>query len=152
MSNINTVAVSGNLTRDPELKTFGDDGKVANLGIAVNRQRKDAGGDYVDEVSFFDVTVWGNFAGLVCRKLRKGDSCTIMGRLEQQTWEKDGEKKSKVVIIASTIDSDGFFRSKDEDRSEGESQSDNFVPANTPSGEATESAASTTAADDDIPF
>lgn len=152
MSNINTVAVSGNLTRDPELRTFGDDGKVANLGIAVNRQRKDASGDYVDEVSFFDVTVWGNFAGLTARKLRKGDSATILGRLEQQTWEKDGEKKSKVVIIASTIDSEGFFRSKDEDRSEDEAQGAGYEPANTPSGEATESTAAKPAADDDIPF
>ncbi len=151
MSNVNTVAVSGNITRDPELKTFGEDGKVANLGIAVNRQRKDASGDYVDEVSFFDVTVWGNFAGLCARKLRKGDAATVLGRLEQQTWEQDGAKRSKVVIIASTIDSQGFFRDKSEDRDEADAQAEGYVPENTP-GEATAAEATAPKADDDIPF
>lgn len=141
MGNVNSFAVSGNLTRDPELKTFGEDGKVANLGIAVNRQRYDkATEEYVNEVSFFDVTVWGGFGALAARKLKKGDSATITGRLEQQSWEQEGQKRTKVVLIASDIDSEGFFRAKDEDN----------APA---AGDATASSATPSAAsDDDIPF
>lgn len=142
MGNVNTVTVSGNLTRDPELREFGTDGKVANLGIAVNRQRfNKETEEYDNEVSFFDVTVWGNYGALTARKLKKGDSCTVSGRLEQQTWETDGEKRQKVVIIASDVDSEGYFRSKDEES----------TPAATAApAESTTPAA--TASDDDIPF
>lgn len=118
VSNVNTVVVSGNLTRDPEVRWTSDDGEsmIVNVGIAVNRSRKNADGEYEDEVSFFDADVFGGFAKLVGRKLKKGDSATIQGRLEQQRWEDgDGNTKSKVVIIATQIDSEGFFRSKDED-------------------------------------
>lgn len=142
MSNINTVTVSGNLTRDFEVKSFGDDGKVGNVGIAVTREYK-KGDDYVKEVSFFDVTVWGRYAELCARKLKKGDGATISGRLKQDTWETDEGKRSKVVIIADQIDSDGFFRSKDEDNAPGEASS-------TPATESAEPAP--TGSDDDIPF
>lgn len=145
MGNVNKVVVSGNLTRDPELRTFGEDGKVANLGIAVNRQRFDkTTNEYVNEVSFFDVTVWGNFGALAARKLKKGDSCTIAGRLEQQNWEKDGEKKSKVVIIAEDVDSEGFFRPQSEDNA----VESGATPATAAPGADAEAAGT----DDDIPF
>lgn len=116
MSNINTVAVSGNLTRDPEVRWLADDGAsgIVNLGIAVNRSRKQ-GDEWVDEVSFFDIDVFGSYALTVARKLRKGDSATIQGRLEQESFEKDGAKRSVVKIIGERIDSEGFFRPKDED-------------------------------------
>ena len=116
MSNVNSVVVSGNLTRDAEVKWLAEDGgsAIVNLGIAVNRSRKTDDG-YEDEVSFFDIDVYGGFACLVGRKLRKGDAATIQGRLEQQTWETEGGKRSAVRIVAQTIDSEGFFRAKDED-------------------------------------
>lgn len=144
MSNINTVAASGNLTADPEIKMTGSDGDFAivNLRMANNRSKKQQDGSYEDEVSYFDVTVFGKFAELVDRKARKGDPITVQGRLEQQRWEtSDGDKRSKVVIIAQTIDSPAFFR-KDEDVKAKEDGSSTAAP----------DAAAPAPADDDIPF
>lgn len=136
MANINTVAVSGNVTRDPEMRTFESGTEKASFGLAYNRSRKNADGDgYIEETSFFDVEVFGNFAGLVGKKLRKGDAATVLGRLEQQSWETDGQKRSKVVIIAQQIDSPAFFKKVEE-----------VAPL---SDGAQASAAAT---DDDIPF
>lgn len=146
MSNINTIAVSGNLTADPEVKELPSGTKVAKLRMAVNRSKKNPDGDgYVEEASYFDVECFGNFAGLIERKLRKGNAVSVTGRLEQQRWEKDGENRSKVVIIGNEIDSPSFFL-KDED-----------VPAMTSgssnSGQpAADQVAAAAAADDDIPF
>lgn len=154
MSNVNTVVVSGNLTRDPELRWTSEDGSssIVNLGIATNRSRKSEGGEYVDEVSFFDVDVFGGFANLVGKKLKKGDSATVSGRLEQQKFTVDGVEKSKVVIIGQQIDSEGFFRSAAENNTlvVGQKAATEAAPA----AAAAETAAPTTAAptDDDIPF
>lgn len=117
MSNVNSVVVSGNATRDPEVKWMAEDGAsaIVSLGVAVNRSRKNQEGEYIDEVSFFNVDVFGGFALLVAKKLKKGDSITVAGRLEEQKFEKDGQERSVVKIVAQQIDSDGFFRLKEED-------------------------------------
>lgn len=147
MSNLNTVAVSGNLTRDPELKTIPSGTSVAELGIAVNRRIKDesAEGGFREEVSFFDVTVWGRYGELVARKLNKGDSVSVQGRLQQQRWQNEvGENRSKVIIVADQLDGAGMYRSKDED---------NDVQASAPAeAPAAEKPAATTPQTDDIPF
>lgn len=153
MSNVNSVVVSGNLTRDPELRSTTNGTSVVNLGIAVNRSYKSesAEGGYAEEVSFFDVTVWGGFGELVARKLRKGDSATIQGRLKQDTWETDtGEKRSKVQIIADQIDSDGFFRSKDEDNTAVAAPAETAPASTAATSTNTETPALPSA--DDIPF
>lgn len=145
MSNVNTVTISGNCTRDPEVKTLPSGTAVAEFGLAVNRRRKGEGDDYIEEVSFFDITVFGGFGELVGRKMKKGDPITVAGRLQQDRWEtEDGQNRSKVKVIANDIDGDWQFRSKDEDN----------TPAEAPAAEAaTEAApAATVAADDDIPF
>jgi single-strand DNA-binding protein len=147
MSNVNTVTVSGNLTRDPEVKWLSDNGEAAivNLGIAVNRRVRDenAEGGYAEDVDFFDIDVKGKFALLVAKKLRKADFAAVSGRLDYQAWEtSEGEKRSKVVIDAREIDSEGFFRSREEDRAIG-------------GGEAAPAAAkppTATPKSDDIPF
>jgi single-strand DNA-binding protein len=140
MSNVNTVAVSGNLVADPELKTLPSGTTVAELRMATNRSRKTDDG-YVDEASFFSISAFGKFAELIGRKLRKADSVTVTGRLEEQRWEKDGQKRSKVVIIANEIDSPGFFK-KDED----------VAPLATAEAGASTTAPDPTGAGDDIPF
>lgn len=118
MANVNSVVISGNLTRDPELKLLPSGTSVASSSVAVNRRYKDESAEdgYAEEVSFFDVSVFGKFAELVARKLKKGDGVTVQGRLKQNRWQtEDGQNRSRVEIIADQIDSDGFFRSKDED-------------------------------------
>ncbi len=147
MSNVNAVTISGNMTRDPEVKTFGDDGSLAKFGVAVNRSVK-RDGEYTEEVSFFDVTVFGGFSGLVARKLRKGDSVTVQGELRQERWETPEGNRSQVVIIASQIDSEGFYRSKDEDAVR--TPEDTPAPAADPV--ATQTQGAPTDSGDDIPF
>jgi single-strand DNA-binding protein len=113
MGSVNTVAVSGRATRDPELKTFGEDGKVASFGIASDRTIKQ-GDEYVQVPNFFDVSVFGGYAALIDKKLRKGDLITIQGELRYETWENEaGEKRSKVSIIAKTVDGEYAFRKAD---------------------------------------
>lgn len=143
MSNINSVVVSGNLTADPEIKMAGAEGDFAivNLRMAVNRSKKNKeSGDYEDETSYFDVTVFGSFGELADRKLRKGDPLTVSGRLEQQRWESEGGNRSKVVIIASDIDAQAFFK-KVED-----------IKPKVEGGDTATGAGQPVAADDDIPF
>lgn len=142
-----SVTVAGNLTRDPETKTFDSGSSITEFGIAVNRQRKQ-GDEYVDEVSFFDVAVWGGFGELCARKLRKGDAVSLLGRLEQQTWEKDGEKRSKVRIVANQVVGEGFFRPADENNTGTAAPAAEAAPA----ADAQAQQTVPPAADDDIPF
>jgi single-strand DNA-binding protein len=146
MSNINICAVSGNMTRDLEVRNTTNGTPVANTAVAINRSRKDdtAEGGYREETTFLDITIWGAYAELCARKLKKGDSITVNGRLEQQNWESDsGEKRSKIVLIADQIDSEGFFRSKTEDNAPSAVNTEAPAPA---------VAAAPAPANDDIPF
>lgn len=147
MANVNTVALSGNLTRDPEVKTLPSGTSVCETGIAVNRSRKDPNGDgYLEEVSFFDLVIWSGFGELVGRKARKGDSVVITGRLEQQRWTTDNdENRSKVRVTVDQMDGDWQFRSKDEENQPGGEQTQ------LPAGEAAPPAAKPST-DDDILF
>ncbi len=151
MANLNSATVSGNLTRDPETRWLAEDGKsaIVSFGIATNRRRFDkTTEDYIEEVSFFDIEVFGGFAVLCAKKLKKADSASVQGRLLQQTWETTDGKRSKVVIVAEQIDSEGFFRSKDEDSTVAASE----APASSNTSPATEVIKAAAPTTDDIPF
>jgi single-strand DNA-binding protein len=113
-SNLNSVTLSGRLTRDPELKTMPSGDPVVEFGLAVNRSRK-VNEEWVEEVSFFDVSSFKR-AENIAAKLRKGDSVTVLGELRQRTWEdsETGKNREKVSIVAQNIEGEGFFRPKDE--------------------------------------
>jgi single-strand DNA-binding protein len=105
MTDINHVITIGRLTRDISERDFAyTTGGTArlNLSIAVNRSVK-KNGAWTDSVSFFDVTVWGKTAETIKAFLYKGKQIAIEGYLDQQRWEKDGQKYSKVVIIADSV-------------------------------------------------
>ena len=146
MANINSVALSGNLVADPEVKYVGAAGDFAigNLRLAVNRDKKQEDGSYASEASLFNLTVLGKFAELVDRKCRKGDAISVKGRLEQQTWQdKDtGSNREKVVVIVEDLDGAAMYRKADD------------VPAKQDgsTSSAPASSGTSTAADDDIPF
>ena len=136
MSNINTVALSGNLTRDPELRHTQSGTAVASMRIAVNRRRKQ-GDEYVDETSYFDITAWQGLGELCAKKLEKGSAITVQGRLEWREWEaEDGSKRQAVQIVANEIDGKDFYKPASENKDAG----------------ATAPGASQDASDDDIPF
>jgi single-strand DNA-binding protein len=97
------VTVVGNLTADPETKTTKTGSSVLKVGIAVNRRWKNKQDEWEEEVSFFDVNAWGELADNVSSSLHKGSRVIVTGRLEQQSWERDGQKQSKVVLVADDI-------------------------------------------------
>lgn len=101
-SNVNTVVITGNLTSDPESRIVGDNFTIANLRVAVNTREK-TGGEWGDYASFFDVTVFGALAENCVAYLAKGRPVAIEGYLKQERWDKDGGERSKIVIIARSV-------------------------------------------------
>lgn len=98
------VTVVGNLTAEPEIKTTKTGSSVLKVGVAVNRRWKNKQDEWEEEVSFFDVNAWGELADNVAASLAKGSRVIVSGRLEQQSWEnKEGQKQSKVVLVADDI-------------------------------------------------
>lgn len=105
MSDLNTVNIIGRMTRDISESDFAYTlGGTARLtiGIAVNRSEK-RGGEWGDKASFFDITVWGKTAEGLKPYLHKGRQVAVCGYLDQQRWEKDGRKFSKVVVVANSV-------------------------------------------------
>lgn len=100
---INIVCVSGNLTRDPDIRTTQSGTAVLSFCVAVNERVKE-GGDWKDRPSFIDCVMFGSRAQSVARFLSKGSKATVSGRLRQQRWEKDGQNRSKVEVIVDDID------------------------------------------------
>ena len=103
MSDVNNVVIQGRLTRDPELTHTANGAAICKLGLATNRFYK-SNDEKQEEVSFFDVTVFGA-QGENCEKyLEKGRRVIVQGRAKQDRWTNDkGEKRTKVVIIANSV-------------------------------------------------
>lgn len=105
MGHINHVVLSGNLTRDVELRTTPNGAAVASFGLAVNRKYKNnTSGEWVDEVSFFNIVVWGRQGETCAQYLKKGSGAAIEGRLQSRSWEaQDGQKRTVVEVIATNV-------------------------------------------------
>lgn len=160
-TNINRVIITGNLTRDPELRTTPNGTSVCKLRVAVNSRRKDASGEWVDKPNYFDVTVWGAQGENCANYLYKGRPVAVDGRLDWREWEaQDGSKRQAVEIIADSVQ---FLGARDDaPRAEGGGSANGLgqasdVPADTsdfdqpaPVGGGGES--SSGGEDDDIPF
>jgi single-strand DNA-binding protein len=112
-SNVNVVVITGNLTRDPELRHTGGGTAICELRVAVNSRRKDGqSGEWVDKPNYFDVTVWGAQGENCANYLSKGRPVAVEGRLDWREWEaKDGGgKRQAVQIIANSVQ---FLGSRD---------------------------------------
>ena len=102
---INRVNISGNLTRDPELRVTAGGTQVLSFGVAVNDRRRNAQtGEWEDYPNFVDCTMFGNRAEAVGRFLAKGMKVAIEGKLRYSSWEKDGQRRSKLEVIVDEID------------------------------------------------
>ncbi len=103
---INRVVITGNLTRDPELRTTGSGMSVLKLGVAVNDRRKNQQtGEWEDVANFVDVTVFGARAEGLSKFLQKGSKVAVEGKLRWSSWESPaGEKRSKLEVVADDIE------------------------------------------------
>jgi single-strand DNA-binding protein len=147
MSDINRVTLVGRLTRDPELRHLPSGNAVLQLGLAVNGRQKDETGNWVDKPNFFDVKVFGGQAEMLSNHLAKGRRIGVDGRLDWSSWETDGQKRSKVEVVAQSVQ---FLDSRGDGEGGGgggggERQ---FVP----SGASSAPGADFGGSDDDIPF
>ena len=102
-SSFNRVILLGNLTRDVEVKYLQSGMAVAELGLAVNDRRKNQAGEWVEEVTFVDITLWGRTAEVAGEYLSKGSPVLIEGRLKLDQWETDGQKRSKLKVIGERM-------------------------------------------------
>lgn len=104
MSNGNTVTLVGNVTRDPELRFTPTGQATASFGLAVNRRWQDKqSGEWQEATSFFDIVCWREMAENAGQSLSKGSRVLVTGRLEQRSWETNGEKRSKIEVVADEI-------------------------------------------------
>ena len=158
-TNINRVIITGNLTRDPELRSLPSGMSVCSMRVAVNTRRKDnSSGEWVDKPNYFDVTVWGAQGENCSRFLTKGRPCAVDGRLEWREWEdKDNNKRQSVEIIADSVQ---FLGGREEGgngngfqaRSDVPVDQQDFAPAAATAGGGGGSGDSSGTGDDDIPF
>ena len=103
MASYNRVILLGNLTRDVEMRYTPGGTAVTDIGLAVNDRRKNISGEWVDEVTFVDVTLWGRTAEVASEYLHKGAQVLIEGRLKLDTWESEGQKRSKLRVVCERM-------------------------------------------------
>jgi single-strand DNA-binding protein len=103
MASFNRVILVGNITRDIELKYTQGGTAVTEIGLAVNDRRKTASGEWVEETTFVDVTLWGRTAEVASEYLSKGSPILIEGRLKLDTWETEGQKRSKLRVVGERM-------------------------------------------------
>ena len=142
---INRVTLVGRLTRDPELRHLPSGSPVLQLGLAVNGRQKDDAGNWTDKPNFFDVKVFGNQAEMLSQHLAKGRRVGIDGRLDWSSWETDGQKRSKVEVVAFQVQ---FLDSRG-----AEGEQSQYIPSSDVAPDRADFApAGAAATDDDIPF
>jgi single-strand DNA-binding protein len=151
--NINRVVLTGNLTRDPDLRSTGNGLSICKLGVACNtRRRNGATGEWEEKPNFFRVTVFGNQGERCAQYLKKGRAVAIDGRLEWSQWESEGQKRESIDIIADSVQ----FLGGREDAGNGNGFSSSVraaesdVPIDT--GDFDTAPVAAGVADDDIPF
>lgn len=99
----NQVILMGNLTRDPELRQTPNGQSVTSFSLALNRSYKAADGSWTEATDYIDVVAWGPLGERVAQYLTKGRPCLVNGRLQSRSWEQDGQKRSKVEVVAQDV-------------------------------------------------
>ena len=150
---INRVIISGNLTRDPDLRSTASGMAVLSLGVAVNdRRRNQQTGEWEDYPNFVDCTMFGTRAESLARFLSKGTKVTIEGKLRWSQWERDGQKRSKLEVVVDDLE---FMSSRNGSQQGGYNNggygNQSYAPA-APAPAAPVIDASSSVYDEDIPF
>lgn len=100
---LNQVTLMGNLTRDPDLRQTPNGQSVCSFSLALNRSYKDQSGEWQDSTDYVDVVAWGSLAERVGQYMAKGRRCLVQGRLQSRNWEQEGQKRSKVEVLANDV-------------------------------------------------
>ncbi len=100
---LNQVILMGNLTRDPELRQIPSGQSVCSFSLALNRAYKDQSGEWQEATDYIDVVAWAGLGERVSQYLSKGRRCLVQGRLQSRSWEQDGQKRSKVEVLANDV-------------------------------------------------
>lgn len=99
----NQVILMGNLTRDPELRQIPSGQSVCSFSLALNRSYKGQDGEWKEATDFVDVVAWGALGERVAQYITKGRPVLVNGRLQSRSWEQDGQKRSKLEVIAQDV-------------------------------------------------
>lgn len=99
----NQVILMGNLTRDPDLRSTPSGQSVVSFSLALNRSYKDAKGDWQEATDYVDCVAWGPLAERVSQYCQKGKQVLVNGRIQSRSWEQDGQKRSKVEVLAQDV-------------------------------------------------
>jgi single-strand DNA-binding protein len=99
----NQVVLMGNLTRDPELRTTPNGTSVCSFSLALNRSYKGSDGNWQEATDYIDIVAWGPLGERVSQYLSKGRPCLVNGRLQSRAWEQEGQKRSKVEVVAQDV-------------------------------------------------
>ncbi|MEI8338897.1 single-stranded DNA-binding protein [bacterium] len=123
---LNQVTLMGNLTRDPELRNTPNGQNVTNFSIALNRSYKDSGGEWQEATDYVDIVCWGPLAERVNQYLSKGRRCLVQGRIQSRAWEQEGQKRSKVEVLANDVT---FLDGRSDDNAQNYSDDSSSKPA-----------------------
>jgi single-strand DNA-binding protein len=93
----------GNLTRDPELRQTPNGQQVCSFSLALNRSYKDSDGNWQEATAYIDIVAWGPLGERVAQYLSKGRPCLVNGRIQSRSWEQEGQKRSKVEVVAQDV-------------------------------------------------
>lgn len=109
MRGFSKAIITGNLTRDPELRTTPNGASVCSFSVAVNRTYRDANGEQREEVSYLDCSAWNKLGEMIAQYAKKGSGVLVSGRLSQRSWEDktDGKKRSRVEIVVEDFNFTG---------------------------------------------
>src|SRR5688572_29328498 len=128
----NKVILMGNLTRDPEVRTTPSGQSVTSFGLAINRTWKGADGNQQESVSYIDCVAWGKTGEIIAQYVQKGRPLLVNGRLEQRSWEKDGQKHSKVEVVVEDFNFVGGGAGGSGGSGGGGNSSDSFSSSSAP--------------------
>lgn len=140
MRGFSKAIITGNMTRDPELRNTTTGRSVCSFGVAVNRTYRDANGDSKEEVSFIDCSAWNGLGETIAQYGKKGSAVLVSGRLNQRSWEdKTGAKRSTVEIVVEDFNflgggnrdgGDGSYNSNYGSDNKGSNSAKTAAPAN----------------------
>ena len=153
MASYNRVVLVGNLTKEVELKYTQSGLAVTDVSLAVNDRRKSQSGEWIEETTFVDITLWGRQAEVAGEYLSKGSSILIEGRLKLDTWETDGQKRSKLRVVGERMQMLGGRSPGSRPQQQNNEFSEQVAtPSPTAGPPAASSTQQSSTPDDDIPF